>query len=314
MNKSFVISLPSAIDNPDLLKLGELRFTVESGGYVSVKNAQNFTEKILTPGVTYSSGSSAGQSSFDGDAGTTYAPTVSGNCEISLIPKYGLERFFGVGPTQSGRCGLNLSDIKYCVNMKELSVGGAIYGDIANLKRMTKLEYLAIVDKNIYGDLSDLVESDQLKALVLSSASASWKIPAITGDISNLSKVKQSLVVLQLPLIRTINGDISVFSGDFSNIRDVDLEQCTGIIGDIGSFANHSNLQNLKMYMTGASGRLGDLLVGTPALKYASFPPTVEFTAADAAIADARMSANGGSMTSYGHYFAGGTLVESYSA
>lgn len=313
MSECLVTTLPASIDNSDLLKFGEIRYSIKSGGYVSMRSTEAFSVEILTPGVTFTSGGAIGQSSVNVPANTTTAPEVSGDCEVSLTPKYKLTRFNSPGATSAGRVSIDLAMLKYCTDIENLKVCGTVVGDIANLKNMTKLTYCEVVDKGVYGDLSDLFTSTTLTQLIFAVSGATAKVPDIKGDISYLSRVSTALVQLFLPKMAQLTGNVSVFSGAFAVLRDVDIEQCTGISGDVGSFANHSALQNLKLINTGVSGTLGDLLVGTPALKYASFPPTVQFTAADAATADALMAANGGSMTTYGHYFAGGTLVDSYS-
>jgi len=59
------------------------------------------------------------------------------------------------------------------------------------------------------------------------------------------------------------------------------------------------------------TGNFGQL-VNVPALKGLWVPSTVTYTSADAARIDTLLQSNGAPIRPDGHYFSGGTLVESY--
>lgn len=305
MENCLVTKLKSVVDNDNLRKLGELRFKMaQSGAFtVTAVSDDSFKLVILTPGVTFTAPSlAAGTTEQTVPATASRNFSVSGACELAIYNKYALRIF-----TSDYYAYLNFDELTGTENIQQLRFGAyqnLSKGDvIKSINKNTGITSLMVKSTNTYGDLKDLVESSTLYNIELTGD--------ISGDIANLSRLSH-LADLKLQSKPRLYGNVSVFE-NISDIRDISFLNSPGIVGSISSFANHSSLRNPQLYGTGITGTLGELLVGTPALKNAYLPVGVKWTDADAAIADERMQANGGSITSIGHYFGGGTHVDSYS-
>ena len=153
----------------------------------------------------------------------------------------------------------------------------------------------------IYGNIADFPISTSLYGLTINGAIN------LSGDLSFVSGLS-GLVDINI-YGSSITGNISAFNS-LVNLRDIDLGR-TLVNGSISVFAGKSTLRNLQLIGCDITGNLGQL-INVPALKDATFPDSIYYTSEDAERIDAIMLSNGGTQKPNGHYFYGGTEVDSY--
>ena len=305
-NKCLEKTLKGIVNDNNLLKIGEVRFTMESNGKIIIGTTSTAVVTILTPGVTFTNPGLEGETTQTVTSAGARLISVSGNCTVSVLNKYDLIRLDESSVVNTVSC--DITQLEYCDKLTNIVFTGTnTRGCIDIIKNMTKLNQVKLTPQNytITGNLDNIPNAPDLWGLYITDSS-------LTGNISNLSKLP-ALTDLNLRS-SNIGGNVSVFSS-LTDIRDIILYGCDGgITGSISAFANHSALRTLDLEgsLITVSGNLGEI-VNTPALKTLSLPSTVLYTAADASAADTLLQGNGGTLQPGGHYFKGGTLVESYS-
>lgn len=301
MGNCLVVKLNSNVENDELMRINEMKVTITKACSIMMKAEGELSLHIVTPGVTFTNSDQSGNKQII-PVGVNRIISVSGACDLLIYGKY---KLINLAEQTQGYLKLNLEDLRYSPDIEMLAFYNAgSYGDISALKNASKMKSLLFTKSSVTGDLSDLFSSDACYSIRMS-------YNLITGDISNFINVPN---IKDITMNNTrISGNVSVFAttGKFNAIRDINMVN-TNVSGNISSFANHSTLRDIQLFGSSVIGRLGDLLVGTPSLKGAYLPIGVEWTEEDAARADSIMQANGGTITSIGHYFGGGTKVDSY--
>ena len=299
-NECIVQKLKSSVSG-DLRKAGEARFYTRASAFTYL-NAENSILKILTPGVTFQNTGYVGATEQPCMGGSGRSIQTSDACDIQILTRYGLKNLSG------GYTAINLDELAFCENLEILECNwNASSGSIENFENNTVIKSLK-AEGEIEGDLSHLFTSSA--CYTFSTSFNEGTHSNITGDISNFSKIPNVVNLYHRNAVG-LYGNVSVFNGGFSLLRNIDLSGCPNVTGNISAFANHA-LQKLLLGNSGVTGHLVDAITGNTALAFIWAPAGVQYTDADAAIVDALLASNGATIRPDGHYFAGGTRVDSY--
>ena len=299
-----VTKLREKINNENIVPLGCIKIHLESSSNTLTvgANSTGVIGKIITPNVTFTNSVFSGLTEQEFPNGSYRTASVSGECDIILSKTTSITRLElgGGGGVAFGKA--NIDALYGNSAMTMLTIQRAS-GNIKSLSSMASLLSVFMVSDGIgiYGDIANFPISTSLYSLIINGAIN------VSGDLSFVSGLSK-LVDINI-YGASITGDISAFSS-LANLRDIDLGR-TLVSGSISVFAGKSSLRNLQLIGCDITGNLGQL-VNVPALKDATFPSTVYYTSDDAARIDAIMASNGGTQKPNGHYFYGGTEVDSY--
>ena len=224
MNKCLVTKLDGSSNNPDLLRLGEMRmkilkvsnptehtqgFSIGVNNNVTLEIVSNgyFTDKTLTENKGKNITINAGTSSV----------WVSGNndVEIAILDKYSLTSLATYYVTEASsdvygkNIKLDISDLKYSTALTSIVLSEAqVSGDIANLKNLTALTSINLSGTQVSGDIANLKNLTALTSINLSGTQ-------VSGDIANLKNltalISLNLYNAQVPLTGDI-GQLSTLS------------------------------------------------------------------------------------------------------
>ena len=187
MNKCLITKLNGSSNNPELLRLGEMRMKIlkvsnptenTQGFSISVNNNVTleivsdgyFTDKTLTENKGKNITINAGKSSV----------FVSGNndVEIAILDKYSLTSLAVYGKNIE----LDISDLKYSTALTSIAVDGTqVSGDIANLKNLTALTTIGLYNAQepLTGNIGQL-------STLSSCINMSLSYSKLTGDLAIL--------------------------------------------------------------------------------------------------------------------------------
>lgn len=193
MNKCLVTTLKGVVNDNNLRKLGEFRFTKRAGiaatadsCFVSVSSIEDSTVEILNDGQFCQSGSgipdtAAGKiKTFP--AGSTYSFWVTPGSIVSIRSKYTITRL------AHAYADFDLSELNYMTELKELicQFSGGLTGDIAELTKLSKLNYLALPQATkLTGNISALSSMTNLTYIALNYSRLSGDIASL-GTLTNL--------------------------------------------------------------------------------------------------------------------------------
>ena len=227
MNKCLVTKLNGSSNNPELLRLGEMRMkilkvsnptehtqcfslSVNKAITLEIVSDGYFTDKTLTENKGKNISLNVGANDI----------WVNGNSdvEIAILDKYSLTRIttYYQNELQNKIYGdnikLNLSDLKYSNNLTILDLSYTqVSGDIANLKDCASFISLNLSNTQVSGDIANFKNLTALTTLSLYNTQ-------IGGDIANL---KNLTLLTYLSLDNTkVSGNIGELSG---------LTKCTNI-------------------------------------------------------------------------------------
>ena len=227
MNKCFVTKLNGSSNNPELLRLGEMRMkilkvsnptehtqcfslSVNKAVTLEIVSDGYFTDKTLTENKGKNITLNVGANDI----------WVNGNSdvEIAILDKYILTRITTYYQNElpdkiyGNNIKLNLSDLKYSNNLTILDLSYTqVSGDIANLKDCASFISLNLSNTQVSGDIANFKNLTALTAL------SSYNTQ-IGGDIANLKNLT-ALTYLSLDNTKVI-GNIGELSG---------LTKCTNI-------------------------------------------------------------------------------------
>lgn len=122
--------------------------------------------------------------------------------------------------------------------------------DVSQLKDLTCLQYLDIIDAGLSGDISALGNLTNLQVLSL------YSTPDISGDICTLSKATK-MRTFKFAFNPKISGDIACLK-DMTELETFAMTH-TQISGDISVFANMPNLKALYISGTNIHGDICSL-------------------------------------------------------
>ena len=243
MGNCLVTKLAGIVNNPSLLKLGELKLTSNltsignSGDYIRVDGS---TDKPVTLKMEtgYFRASKSSNDSIGTELTVNSASEIfpsTGEHVISVSPKYNIQWLQNVA--------MNIDDLIFSKDLKSLALLPSSYGDISSLKDLTELSLLITDNSKLYGDISSL------------------------KDLTALS----SLSMLNTQL----SGNIASFAL-LTNLNVFELSSNVGkIVGDISSLKNLSKLERFKMLYRDI---YGDLATIPANCRFASLSNLAKFT------------------------------------
>ena len=206
MGKMFKTKYPSAVNNDNLLRIGEMRIHISGDNkekplYMTFnKNTEleiigdgYFTDSTYTQNL-------GKKTSYPADSGN-YLYLSNGNYDVAILNKYAIT-YLSKG--QNVTASLDIDSFKYSTNITFISIGGPLTtGDLSSLSGLSKLSTLDINGTSVTGDLSSLSGLSELTNIDLSSK--------ITGDVSSLSSLTK------LTRLTQFNVDTGYgIHGDFS--------------------------------------------------------------------------------------------------
>ena len=253
MNKCLVTKLNGAVDNSDLLKIGEFRINVTSAPDPS-KLTQGMDLQFTEPTEV----SIVGDGYFtDENLSANYGKVKTitsekffisnGNYELSIKNKYKVSLISGINRNVSGYTSgkyksINIDGLKYSNSLTWIDTFTA-KGDISAFENALSLMYISLQNTNITGDISALKNNTALSTLYLSSTK-------IAGDISAL---KNNTAFTNIYLNDTnVSGDISTFSNNTALLA-LKLSN-TNVSGDISALNNLTKLVLLELNKTSVYG------------------------------------------------------------
>ena len=197
MNKCLITKLNGFVNNPELLRLGEMRMKTlkvsnpaehAQGFGISVNKTVTlvivsdgyFTDKTLTENKGKNATLNVGFNDI----------WVNGksDVEIAILDKYSLTTISSYGVNWN-ILKFSISDLKYSTALTSLILlNTQVSGDIANLKGLTALTSLGLSNTQVSGDIANLKGLTALTVLDLSST----QVP-LTGDIGQLSSLSNCL-------------------------------------------------------------------------------------------------------------------------
>ena len=232
MNKCLVTKLSGVVNNPDLLRLGEMRIKVRklNTEYEHRALALSFSKEtnITITGDGYftdkNSVSNKGKQIVVHANTQTVVYISNGDYDINICNKYDLTLFvdyaYGVvnSPKDSG-ISVNIEHFEYSRNLKNISLTNAS-GDIAAVKNLTNLTSLNLGGTQVNGDIAAVKNLTNLTSL-------NMRLSNITGDISNLS----SLTKLASSQLSSVSGNILALNS--TKLTNLIISNSGGLNGDL---------------------------------------------------------------------------------
>ena len=281
MGKCLVTKLKGAVDNQNLLRIGEMRIK-----FNKVSNPTDTTQciifkvsrdtKIEIIGDGYFTDSSLAQNNGKNLtilANVSTEVYVSNNdIEFSIPDKYAIANI-SVKEQYRGNASFDIEGLKFSTSLTNLYLTNMpAYGDIINLKNLTALTKLTVSNTQISGDIAALKNLTALTNINLDNTQISGDIinlknltaltnmtvsnTQISGDIINL---KNLTALTKLTVSNTqISGDIAALK-NLTALTNINLDN-TQISGDIINLKNLTKLTNMQFKnVTGLTGDMGTL-------------------------------------------------------
>lgn len=226
MGNCLVTKLKGISNNPELLRLGEMRIKIKK-----VDNPTDHTQGfsiIVTKPITLEivgEGYFTDRTLSENKGKTltlkiniTNSIWVSNNdVTIAILDKYSLKNLFcyydgEAGGVYSENISIDISDLANSVNMSIIYLPNAqAYGDISALKSLSKLSDINLSNTQVYGDISALKSLTNLTAFTLGGKKSN-----LIGDLSSLSdlnKLKECFIRYS-----TLSGDLAKMPANLSFI------------------------------------------------------------------------------------------------
>lgn len=242
MGNCLVTKLAGSVNNPSLLKLGEIKVTSNltsiggSGDYIRVDGS---TDKPVT--LKIETGYFRASKSSNDNIGTELTVNSAmeifpstGEHVISVIPKYNIQYLQNVA--------MDIDGLKFSKGLNSLILLPSSYGDISSLKGLTALTSVICSNSNIYGDISSLKDLTKLTSLRLLNTK-------VSGDIASL--------------------------GALTNLTYFEISSTDKIVGDISSLKALSKLESFKLK---GNDIFGDLATVPANSRFASVSKLAKFT------------------------------------
>lgn len=242
MGKCLVTKLAGIVNNPSLLKLGEIKVT---SNLTSIGNSNDYirvdgsADKPVT--LKMETGYFRASKSSDDSIGTeitVQSPMEifpsTGEHVISVIPKYNIQFLQNVA--------IDIDCLKFSKNLKKLLALPSSYGDISSLKDLTALTEISCSNTNIHGDISSLKNLTELAKFTLLNTQ-------VSGDIASL--------------------------GPLTKLTNFELSSTDKIVGDISSLKTISELGSFKLKVSAISGDLATIPANC---RFASLNRLAKFT------------------------------------
>ena len=250
MNDCFITTLRGAVDNPNLVKAGEIRVHVKANDAASANSQELYLASLGTIQVRAEGG---------GYFGTTYATVESehltsltitsaqqkifvANLDFDLVitNKYAIDRF--ETQTQKSSISVELDELAYS-DLKLLRVvSDDSFGDISFLKHSAILQQ-AYIEANdaIYGDISAFAGKTSLTRISV------FNSPRIVGSLASITGCT-ALTTLQVQGTG-VNGNISSIPASVTSLNIQD----TGISGNVNDLPENATTVYMKRSMVSGS-------------------------------------------------------------
>lgn len=258
MGTCLVTKLNGAVDNSDLLKIGEFRINV-----TSVPDPSKLTQGMDLQFTEPTEVSIVGDGYFtDENLSANYGKVKTitsekffisnGNYELSIKNKYKVSLISGINRNVSGdtngNCkSINIDGLKYSNSLTWIDSVTA-KGDISAFENALSLNYIALQSTKITGDIRAFKDNTALSSLYLSRTK-------IAGDISAFSN-NTAMSILHLGATN-VTGDISALK-DNTAFTYIFLND-TNVSGDISAVSNNTALSALKLDKTNVTGDISAL-------------------------------------------------------
>ena len=206
MGKMFKTKYPSAVNNDNLLRIGEMRIHISGDNREKpffMAFDKNTELEIIGDGYftddTYTQ--NLGKKTSYPANSSNYLYLSNGNYDVAILNKYAITYLSG---GKNNTASLDIDSLKYSTNITSISISGPLTtGDLSSFSGLSELTYLNISVPLITGDLSSLSGLNELTVIELSSK--------ITGDVSSLSSLTK------LTRLTQFNVDTGYgIHGDFS--------------------------------------------------------------------------------------------------
>ena len=237
MGKCLVTKLNGAVDNSNLLKIGELRIKI-----VSAPNPSKFTQGMSLQFTEPTEVSIVGDGYFtDENLSANYGKVKTitnerffisnGNYELSIKNKYKVSLLSSVNRNTNGNNigyykSIDINELKYSNSLTWIDAFNP-EGDISAFKNALNLVFVGFSSTNVTGDISAFSNNTALANLYLDSTN-------VTGDISAFSN---NTALTSIKINNTnVTGDISAFK-NMTKLKTLNVNY-TSVYGDIGSFRN----------------------------------------------------------------------------
>lgn len=244
MDKCLVTKLRGSVNNPNLIKLDELRIKVNNTSVIYLQDIIN--ARVANGYFTDITHSQNLGTSISGK--TAIYPT--GGSTLFLSPKSKITSLKG---SSMANVLIMIEDLAYIgENAEILWFEGCLSGNIDSLVGKNPIAFDAKNCPNIYGNLSSIANKDITKIDLQNSN--------VTGLVSDLINCKK-LTSLGLP--SKVSGDVSIFDNTFSELTSISSEGSTRdhlLTGDLSklnsqikyvSFAGHATNFTWKGTRTG---------------------------------------------------------------
>lgn len=258
MNKTLITKLSGRIANSELLRLGEIRITIDKEISPSSKSRslditvnKDTAIEIVGEGYFTDERLSANKGkSIVLSQGNNTVYVSNDNVILAVLNKYNITKLYfehidNISMSSDAKHKhFDLSSFKYCNLLTDLVLPNtSTTGDLSEISNLPNLTYLHLSNTLINGDLSSLKNLSSLSYITIESI-------AITGDLSSLSGLT-SLTTVNLS--RTaITGDLLSLSGLTS--LDSLLAEHTQITGNLSSLSGLTKLTRLYLRETKTNG------------------------------------------------------------
>lgn len=258
MNKTLITKLSGRVSNSELLRLGEIRITIDKEISPSSKSRslditvnKDTAIEIVGEGYFTDESLSANKGkSIVLSQGNNTVYVSNDNVILAVLNKYNIEKLYfehvdNISISSDAKHKhFDLSSFKYCMSLTDLVLPNtSTTGDLSEISNLTNLTYLYLSNTLITGDLSSLKNLSSLLNITIESI-------AITGDLSSLSGLT-SLTTVNLTGT-AITGDLSSLSG--LTLLNGILAERTQITGNLSSLSGLTKLTRLYLRVTNTSG------------------------------------------------------------
>ena len=232
MGKCLVTKLNGAVDNSNLLKIGEFRIKI-----ISAPNPSKLTQGMELQFTEPTEVSIVGDGYFtDENLSANYGKVKTitnerffisnGNYELSIKNKYKVSLISAINRNVSGNNtgaykSINIDGLKYSNSLTWIDLGTA-EGDISAFKNALSLVFIGLANTNVTGDIRAFTNNTALTTLYFSNNN-------VTGDISAFTN-NTALKFLQLSNTN-VTGDISAFRN--CPLEEIRVDNVGNLTGDI---------------------------------------------------------------------------------
>ena len=255
MNKTLITKLSGRIANTELLRLGEIRITIDKEVSPSSKSRSLFISvnevtaiEIIGDGYFTDESLSANKGkSINLSPGDNTIYVSNDNVILAILNKYNITRLYSDKlSSKSKHKHFDLSSFKYCMSLTDLILPKtSTTGDLSEISNMTNLKYLSLSETLVTGDLSSLSGLTSLTNVALEKTK-------VTGNLSSLS----GLTGLTKLMLRETNT-----SGDASALRCYNLTHLnlTDAIFNANAMKAFNKLESVILYESSIIGDIATL-------------------------------------------------------